>query len=225
MRAVDFTNDTHVIRSFRDMTAINSAIEVDLTGQVVADSIGYRMYSGVGGQMDFIRGAALAPGGRAIIALPSTAGADGSMSRITPAPSRGRGRRHHAGARPDRGHGVRRRGAVGQEPAGAGEGADRGRAPGPPRRAHRTRRASTTSCRRAAGSRTRAPGITKPPPGRGQRVRVGAGRPLRHPPHAQCRGVRSGSGECRSDRVGGTCGTPRRAARPTTGPCRTAMLC
>ena len=84
MRPVDFTNDTHVIRSFRNMTAINSAIEVDLTGQVVADSIGYRMYSGIGGQMDFIRGAALAPGGRPIIALPSTAGADGARSRITP---------------------------------------------------------------------------------------------------------------------------------------------
>ena len=55
------------------MTAINSAIEVDLTGQVVADSIGPRLYSGVGGQMDFIRGAALAAEGRAIIALPSTA--------------------------------------------------------------------------------------------------------------------------------------------------------
>ena len=65
MRPVDFTNDTHVIRSFSRMVAINSAIEVDLTGQVVADSIGHRMYSGVGGQMDFIRGAALAPEGRA----------------------------------------------------------------------------------------------------------------------------------------------------------------
>ncbi len=83
MRPVDYTNDTHLIRQFQDMIAINSAIEVDLTGQVVADSIGYRMYSGVGGQMDFMRGAALAPGGRAIIALPSTAGTDGSMSRIT----------------------------------------------------------------------------------------------------------------------------------------------
>ena len=81
MRPVDFTNDTHVIRSFDTMTAINSAIEVDLTGQVVADSIGDRLYSGVGGQMDFIRGAALAEHGRAIIALPSTAG-DGSVSRI-----------------------------------------------------------------------------------------------------------------------------------------------
>ena len=83
MRAVDFTNDTHVIRTFGSMTAINSAIEVDLTGQVVADSIGTRMYSGVGGQMDFIRGAALAPNGRAIIALPSTA-AGGTSSRIVP---------------------------------------------------------------------------------------------------------------------------------------------
>jgi 4-hydroxybutyrate CoA-transferase len=91
MRPVDFTNDTHVIRSFRHMTAINSAIEVDLTGQVVADSIGYRMYSGIGGQMDFIRGAALAPDGRPIIALPSTAGKDGGQSRITPSLKEGAG--------------------------------------------------------------------------------------------------------------------------------------
>lgn len=81
MRPVDFTNDTHVIRSFSRMTAINSAIEVDLTGQIVADSIGRRLYSGVGGQMDFVRGASLADEGRAIIALPSTA-AEGARSRI-----------------------------------------------------------------------------------------------------------------------------------------------
>ncbi len=81
MRPVDYTNDTAVIRRFRRMVAINSAIEVDLSGQVVADSIGRRLYSGVGGQMDFIRGAALAEEGRAIIALPSTA-AGGSASRI-----------------------------------------------------------------------------------------------------------------------------------------------
>jgi 4-hydroxybutyrate CoA-transferase len=80
MRPVDFTNDTHVIRSFSRMVAINSAIEVDLSGQVVADSIGHRLYSGVGGQMDFIRGAALATEGRAFIALPSTA--RGGASRI-----------------------------------------------------------------------------------------------------------------------------------------------
>ncbi len=81
LRPVDYTNDTAVIRRFSRMVAINSAIEVDITGQVVADSIGSRFYSGVGGQMDFIRGAALATEGRAIIALPSTA-AGGTISRI-----------------------------------------------------------------------------------------------------------------------------------------------
>jgi acyl-CoA hydrolase len=90
MRPVDFTNDTHVIRGFRNMTAINSAIEVDLTGQVVADSIGSQIYSGVGGQKDFIRGASLAPAGRAIIALPSTA-AGGTISRISSAIAAGAG--------------------------------------------------------------------------------------------------------------------------------------
>ena len=90
MRQVDYTNDTSIIRKFRRMTAINSAIEVDLTGQVCADSIGHRMYSGVGGQMDFMRGAALAEQGRAIIALPSTA-AGGTVSRITIALKEGAG--------------------------------------------------------------------------------------------------------------------------------------
>jgi acyl-CoA hydrolase len=81
MRQADYTNDTHIIRKFSRMVAVNSAIEVDLTGQVCADSMGYRMYSGVGGQMDFMRGAALSPEGRAVIALPSTA-AKGAVSRI-----------------------------------------------------------------------------------------------------------------------------------------------
>ena len=90
MRQVDYTNDTSVIRKHRRMTAINSAIEVDLTGQVCADSIGGRMYSGVGGQMDFMRGAALAEEGRAIIALPATA-AGGKVSRITVALREGAG--------------------------------------------------------------------------------------------------------------------------------------
>ncbi len=89
MRPVDFTNDTHVIRSFSRMVAINSAIEVDLSGQVVADSIGHRLYSGVGGQMDFIRGAGLASEGRAIIALPSTV--KGGGSRIVGALHEGAG--------------------------------------------------------------------------------------------------------------------------------------
>ena len=81
MRPVDYTNDTSVIRRFRRMIAVNSAISIDLTGQVSADSIGTRFYSGVGGQMDFMRGAALSAEGRAIIALPSTA-AGGRISRI-----------------------------------------------------------------------------------------------------------------------------------------------
>ena len=72
------------------MIAINSAIQVDLTGQVCADSIGTRPYSGVGGQLDFIRGAARARGGRAIIALPSTA-RQGTVSRIVPALAPGAG--------------------------------------------------------------------------------------------------------------------------------------
>ena len=72
MRAADYVNDIVNIRRNPKMVAINSAIEVDLTGQVCADSIGSRVYSGVGGQMDFIRGASLSEGGKAIIALPST---------------------------------------------------------------------------------------------------------------------------------------------------------
>ena len=90
MRPVDYTNDTAVIRRFRRMVAINSAISIDLTGQVSADSIGTRFYSGVGGQMDFMRGAALSPEGRAIIALPSTA-AGGTVSRIAPVLAEGAG--------------------------------------------------------------------------------------------------------------------------------------
>jgi acyl-CoA hydrolase/RimJ/RimL family protein N-acetyltransferase len=66
-----------------NMVSINSAIEVDLTGQVVSDSIGYHFYSGIGGQVDFIRGAALSKGGKPIIALPSTT-KDGKISRIVP---------------------------------------------------------------------------------------------------------------------------------------------
>ncbi len=77
----DWTNDTSVIRKNPKVVAINSAIQIDLTGQVCADSFGHRIHSGIGGQMDFIRGAALSPGGKPIIALPSTAGG-GKFSRI-----------------------------------------------------------------------------------------------------------------------------------------------
>lgn len=89
MRESSYVNDTSVIRRNPKMIAINSAIEVDLTGQVCADSIGARMYSGVGGQMDFIRGAALSEGGKAIIALPSTT--KKGESRIVPFLKQGAG--------------------------------------------------------------------------------------------------------------------------------------
>ena len=69
---IDYVNDTKVIRANPKAVSINSAIEIDLTGQVCADSIGTYQYSGVGGQIDFMRGAALSDGGKPIIALPST---------------------------------------------------------------------------------------------------------------------------------------------------------
>jgi len=77
-----YTNDTAIIRQNPKVTAINSAIEIDLTGQVCADSIGTYQYSGVGGQMDFIRGASLSPGGKPIIAMPSVT--NKGISKITP---------------------------------------------------------------------------------------------------------------------------------------------
>jgi 4-hydroxybutyrate CoA-transferase len=77
----DRTNDVALIRRNDKVTAINSALEIDLTGQVCADSIGPAIYSGIGGQMDFLRAAALSRGGKPIIAMPSTA-AHGTVSRI-----------------------------------------------------------------------------------------------------------------------------------------------
>ena len=82
MKESSVVNDTARIRKNPKMVAINSAIEVDITGQVCADSIGGNMYSGVGGQMDFIRGASLSDGGKAIIALPSVT--KSGESRIVP---------------------------------------------------------------------------------------------------------------------------------------------
>ncbi len=83
---IEYVNDPFVIARNDDMVAINAAIEVDLTGQVCADSIGERLYSGIGGQVDFIRGAARSRGGKPIIALPSTATPRGgtTVSRIVP---------------------------------------------------------------------------------------------------------------------------------------------
>ncbi len=89
MLDMSFVNDTSVIRQNPKVTAINSAIEVDFTGQVAADSIGEKHFSGIGGQMDFMRGAALSEGGKPIIALPSVT--KRGESRIVPFLKQGAG--------------------------------------------------------------------------------------------------------------------------------------
>ncbi len=89
-RPTEFVNDPFVIARNERLFSINSALEVDLTGQVCADSVGTQFYSGVGGQVDFIRGAARSLGGRSIIALPSTA-KDGTVSRVVPTLTEGAG--------------------------------------------------------------------------------------------------------------------------------------
>lgn len=86
---IDYVNETSVIRRNPKMVAINSAVEIDLTGQVCADSIGTYQYSGIGGQMDFMRGAALSVGGKPIIALPSQTAK--GISRIVPFLKQGAG--------------------------------------------------------------------------------------------------------------------------------------
>jgi len=93
LHPIEYVNDPFVVSRNDNMVAINSAIEVDLTGQVCADSIGTRFYSGVGGQLDFIYGASRSKGGRAIIALPSTTGGrDGKrISKIVPTLTPGAG--------------------------------------------------------------------------------------------------------------------------------------
>jgi acyl-CoA hydrolase/GNAT superfamily N-acetyltransferase len=89
-RPSEYVNDPMVIARNDKMVAINSALQVDLTGQVCADSIGHHFYSGIGGQVDFIRGAARSRGGKPIIALPSTA-KNGTISRIVPVLNEGAG--------------------------------------------------------------------------------------------------------------------------------------
>ncbi|GAB4266952.1 MAG: hypothetical protein Kow0092_20090 [Deferrisomatales bacterium] len=86
----EYTNDPYIIGQNEKMISINTALEIDLTGQVCSDSIGHQFYSGIGGQVDFIRGSARSPGGKPIIALPSTARNE-SVSRIVPQLSPGAG--------------------------------------------------------------------------------------------------------------------------------------
>jgi len=88
MRTVDYVNNPYVIAQNQHMVAVNSALEVDLLGQVNAETLGSLQFSGVGGQIDFIRGACMSEGGRAIIALASTT-KNGQVSRIVPTLSRG----------------------------------------------------------------------------------------------------------------------------------------
>jgi acyl-CoA hydrolase/GNAT superfamily N-acetyltransferase len=89
-RPIDYTNDPMVIARNRHMAAINSALQIDLTGQATAESIGWRFYSGIGGQADFMRGAIMSPGGMTILTLQSTAEA-GKTSRIVPSLDMGAG--------------------------------------------------------------------------------------------------------------------------------------
>lgn len=89
-RPICYTNDPFVIAQNDNMVAINSALEVDLTGQICSDSLGTKPYSGIGGQVDFMRGAARSKGGKPVIALPSTA-KNGTVSRIVPTLTPGAG--------------------------------------------------------------------------------------------------------------------------------------
>ncbi|MCX5894467.1 MAG: GNAT family N-acetyltransferase [Proteobacteria bacterium] len=89
-RTIDYTNNPLIIASHKNMTAINAALQIDLTGQATAESIGKRFYSGVGGQADFMRGTVLAPGGKTILAIRSTSN-DGQYSRIVPCLDEGAG--------------------------------------------------------------------------------------------------------------------------------------
>ncbi|MFW5898298.1 MAG: GNAT family N-acetyltransferase [Candidatus Saliniplasma sp.] len=90
LRPTDYTNDPFIIAKNHKMTAVNTALQVDLTGQVCADSLGYSFYSGIGGHADFMRGAGYADDGKSIIALSSTA-QDGTVSRIVPSLNEGAG--------------------------------------------------------------------------------------------------------------------------------------
>ena len=115
----DYVNDPFVISQNEKMVAVNSALSVDITGQVCADSIGRDIYSGFGGQVDFIRGAARSKGGKPIIAMPSTARGGEGVAHLRRA-CRGLRRSHDPGRRALRRHRVRGGVAVREEPEGAG---------------------------------------------------------------------------------------------------------
>ena len=157
----EYVNDPSIIRQQYKMVAVNTALEIDLTGQVCADSIGSKFFSGVGGQVDFNRGAAKSRGGKAIIALPSTA-KGGAISRIMTHLKPRRRRRHHPRGRPVCRDRIRRGVSAWQEHPGTRAGAHQHRAPEVPRRPaprghrreipfrgdERTRKAKFSSARR-----------------------------------------------------------------------------
>ena len=89
-RPISYTNNPLTIARIENMLAINTALQIDLTGQATAESLGATFYSGIGGQADFMRGAVLAPGGKTVLAIPATA-KDGQVSRIVPFLSEGAG--------------------------------------------------------------------------------------------------------------------------------------
>ena len=143
-----YANDPFVIAQNDRMVALNSAIEVDLTGQVCADSMGQTMYSGIGGQVDFLRGAARSKGGKPIITLPSTA-KGGAVSRIVPRLQPGAGRGDVARRRALRDHGARRGVPARQDAAAARGGVDRDRGAAVPRGAGAGRGGGEDAVRRA----------------------------------------------------------------------------
>lgn len=117
MMDVGYTNDPFIIAKNDRVTAINSALQVDITGQVCADSLGTKFYSGVGGQIDFIYGASLSKGGKAIIAMPSVT--NKGISKIAPELTCGARRGNHPQPHPLVRHRKRRRQSLRQKPAGA----------------------------------------------------------------------------------------------------------
>jgi len=126
-RRIDYVNNPLVIARNSKMTAINSALQIDLTGQATAESIGNIFYSGIGGSADFMRGALLSPGGKTILVIQSTA-RDGEVSRIVPSLDPGARRHSHARRYTVCRHGVRHGLSDRQERARARHGPDRYRA-------------------------------------------------------------------------------------------------
>ena len=124
MESSAFTHDPDVVAGLDRFVAINSALEIDLTGQVTAESLGARQVAGIGGQFDFVLGASRSAGGASVIALPST-GRDGAVSRIVPRLAEGRGGHDAAIPRGLGGDGARGGAAAGTVGAREGHGADR----------------------------------------------------------------------------------------------------